>query len=119
VKSLVELHGGSVAAISQGPGTGSEFVVRLPNCAPNMEGGHVPGALAAVLSVGATVGPWFRPADERGWPVLLAAAAFALTALLQAIRLYRAHAARRGRAGPDADAAREMACDRLGKAPPL
>jgi signal transduction histidine kinase len=30
VKSLVELHGGSVAAFSDGPGTGSEFVVRLP-----------------------------------------------------------------------------------------
>src|SRR5262249_14467083 len=30
VKSLVELHGGSVAASSGGPGTGSEFVVRLP-----------------------------------------------------------------------------------------
>jgi signal transduction histidine kinase len=30
VKSLVELHGGSVAARSDGPGTGSEFVVRLP-----------------------------------------------------------------------------------------
>jgi signal transduction histidine kinase len=33
VKSLVELHGGSVAARSDGPGTGSEFVVRLPVCA--------------------------------------------------------------------------------------
>jgi signal transduction histidine kinase len=30
VKSLVELHGGSVAASSDGPGTGAEFVVRLP-----------------------------------------------------------------------------------------
>jgi signal transduction histidine kinase len=30
VKSLVELHGGSVVASSDGPGTGSEFVVRLP-----------------------------------------------------------------------------------------
>src|SRR5262249_15416788 len=29
VKSLVELHGGSVAACSDGPGTGCEFVVRL------------------------------------------------------------------------------------------
>jgi signal transduction histidine kinase len=33
VKSLVELHGGSVTAHSDGPGTGSEFVVRLPVCA--------------------------------------------------------------------------------------
>jgi signal transduction histidine kinase len=30
VKALVELHGGSVAASSDGPGSGSEFVVRLP-----------------------------------------------------------------------------------------
>ena len=30
VKGLVELHGGSVAAYSDGPGQGSEFVVRLP-----------------------------------------------------------------------------------------
>jgi len=31
VKSLVELHGGSVAAFSDGPGTGCEIVVRLPS----------------------------------------------------------------------------------------
>jgi signal transduction histidine kinase len=31
VKQLVELHGGTVAARSDGPGTGSEFVVRLPD----------------------------------------------------------------------------------------
>jgi signal transduction histidine kinase len=30
VKTLVELHGGTVAAHSPGPGRGSEFVVRLP-----------------------------------------------------------------------------------------
>lgn len=30
VKSLVEMHGGSVTAHSDGPGQGSEFVVRLP-----------------------------------------------------------------------------------------
>jgi CheY-like chemotaxis protein len=30
VKGLVELHGGSIAAHSDGPGRGSEFVVRLP-----------------------------------------------------------------------------------------
>jgi signal transduction histidine kinase len=30
VKSLVGLHGGTVAACSDGPGTGAEFVVRLP-----------------------------------------------------------------------------------------
>jgi signal transduction histidine kinase len=30
VKSLVERHGGAVTALSDGPGTGSEFIVRLP-----------------------------------------------------------------------------------------
>jgi CheY-like chemotaxis protein len=30
VKSLVELHGGTIEARSDGPGRGSEFVVRLP-----------------------------------------------------------------------------------------
>ncbi len=30
VKMLVELHGGSVAATSEGPGKGSEFTIRLP-----------------------------------------------------------------------------------------
>jgi signal transduction histidine kinase len=35
VKSLVELHGGRVAVRSDGPGTGSEFEVRLPLAAPS------------------------------------------------------------------------------------
>jgi signal transduction histidine kinase len=30
VKTIVELHGGTVTAYSDGPGTGSEFVIRLP-----------------------------------------------------------------------------------------
>jgi two-component system CheB/CheR fusion protein len=36
VRSLVELHGGSVKAHSDGPGQGSEFIVRLP-VAPEVE----------------------------------------------------------------------------------
>jgi signal transduction histidine kinase len=45
VKSLVELHGGSVAARSDGPGTGCEFVVCLPACAPDRAGQGGPGAV--------------------------------------------------------------------------
>ena len=41
VKSLVELHGGRVEAHSQGPGQGSEFVVRLPSL-PEAPSGLLP-----------------------------------------------------------------------------
>jgi CheY-like chemotaxis protein len=34
VQKLAEMHGGSVQARSQGPGTGSEFIVRLPAAVP-------------------------------------------------------------------------------------
>lgn len=34
VRSIVQMHGGSVQAHSDGPGTGSEFVVRLPMASP-------------------------------------------------------------------------------------
>ena len=34
VKSLAEMHGGTVIATSEGAGKGSEFVVRLPAIAP-------------------------------------------------------------------------------------
>jgi signal transduction histidine kinase len=30
VRTLVELHGGTIAALSDGPDRGSEFIVRLP-----------------------------------------------------------------------------------------
>ena len=37
VRRLVDLHGGTVAAFSEGPGCGSEFVVRLPALIGNPE----------------------------------------------------------------------------------
>src|ERR1700761_2936052 len=45
VKRLVEMHGGSVSASSEGPGKGCRFVVRLPlihhpERAPRLDGGH-------------------------------------------------------------------------------
>ena len=42
VRRLVELHGGKVTAHSNGPGQGSEFVVRLPACAEAPEGPSAP-----------------------------------------------------------------------------
>jgi PAS domain S-box-containing protein len=44
VKRLVELHGGSVAVWSAGPGQGSEFTVRLPAVAPSVTEAARPGA---------------------------------------------------------------------------
>ena len=52
VKSLVEMHGGTVTAHSEGPGRGTEFVVRLP---------------AMTEDRGERHGPTQRP-DEGRWP---------------------------------------------------
>jgi CheY-like chemotaxis protein len=55
VRRLVEMHGGSVNAFSDGPGRGSEFVVRLPigegvGCpgAPRREGGSGVGCRVGI-----------------------------------------------------------------------
>jgi signal transduction histidine kinase len=42
VRQLVDMHGGTVSAQSDGPGHGSEFVVRLPLCADQGDGDGVP-----------------------------------------------------------------------------
>lgn len=48
VKALVELHQGSIVARSDGPGTGAEFVVRLP-LAPTAEGREYPSSPTAAI----------------------------------------------------------------------
>jgi len=50
VKSLVEMHGGSVRAHSKGVGQGSEFVVRLP-LAPDPRRAVLPGKEASLSTV--------------------------------------------------------------------
>lgn len=46
VRNLVERHGGSVLARSEGLGHGSEFVVRLPRSAPSLDLAGLPAAPA-------------------------------------------------------------------------
>ncbi|WP_312511095.1 ATP-binding protein [Massilia sp.] len=52
VKSLVALHGGRVDARSEGPGTGSEFVVHLPRLVPSGVEEEVSEAVAASAGQG-------------------------------------------------------------------
>ena len=61
VRTLVEMHGGSISARSEGPGRGSEFVVRLPGPRasprrrPRPAAGRSPGA---GRQAAAGVGSW-------------------------------------------------------------
>src|SRR5262249_26678154 len=49
-KALVEAHGGTIAARSDGPGCGAMFVVELPDPQPSAAGGDVPqGGAGAAL----------------------------------------------------------------------
>jgi K+-sensing histidine kinase KdpD len=48
VRSLTELHGGTVDARSAGPGQGSSFTIRLPLFMPAM----LPGESRSVLAQG-------------------------------------------------------------------
>jgi PAS domain S-box-containing protein len=49
VRGLVELHGGSVSATSEGPGRGSEFVIRLPTMIAREQAARAPDAGRAPL----------------------------------------------------------------------
>jgi signal transduction histidine kinase len=51
VRRLVMMHGGSVAAFSQGPGKGSEFVVRLPQYRGGAPPVHVADAESASAEI--------------------------------------------------------------------
>ena len=50
VKRMVELHGGTVRAYSEGPGKGSEFVVRLPLAPEELSGAQTAEAWTHPLS---------------------------------------------------------------------
>jgi len=55
VRTLIQLHGGTVAAHSEGIGRGSEFVVTLPLPAPPSESAQAPANDAGAGSAGNTV----------------------------------------------------------------
>jgi CheY-like chemotaxis protein len=62
VRTLTELHGGTVSARSDGPGRGSEFVVRLPAAAPEAEHPRTPAPAKPT---------WQRAPGERDTRVLV------------------------------------------------
>jgi PAS domain S-box-containing protein len=49
VRSLIERHGGSISASSDGPGCGSEFLVRLPIAPPVQSTDEMPPAVSAAV----------------------------------------------------------------------
>ena len=63
VRALAELHGGNVSATSEGPGLGSEFIVRLP-AASTMAADHVDAGHF-------TPKPCIEPSSGRGSRVLV------------------------------------------------
>jgi hypothetical protein len=72
VRRLAEMHGGSVWAYSEGPGQGSEFVVRLPAlpAAPEEERQALPDLLQPAARSAATRRTWLTmvppPSRWRG-----------------------------------------------------
>jgi PAS domain S-box-containing protein len=64
VKKLVEMHGGSVAAESAGPGRGSTFLVRLPLAAPPAAGDE-PARPSAPVARPPAAGPRVLVVDDN------------------------------------------------------
>jgi PAS domain S-box-containing protein len=64
-KRLIEMHGGSITAWSDGPGCGAVFTIRLPlalNCSDPTQ------AMPPDLSLPASGGQWAHPPIEQGLP---------------------------------------------------
>ena len=66
VRSLVEMHCGTVRAFSDGPGRGSEFVVRLPRLSPVPAGTEPVVAPEPPSAKGCRIGPVDLPAALSG-----------------------------------------------------
>jgi hypothetical protein len=115
-RSLVELEGGSIAAFSDGPGTGAEFLVRILTCDPRIHDDYVPEAFAAVYSAAAVAGPAVLLAGN--WALPAALAAVAISAAVQAVRRRRSRSVDRWQAALDMYVAREIARERRGEPSP-
>lgn len=98
VRSLVELHGGSVRAHSEGLGRGSVFEVRLPIMAVG-DNGTRPGSPGAAARPGAGSNPGPDPAAALGREVLIVEDNSDARETLQAVLELEGHRVRVARDG--------------------
>jgi signal transduction histidine kinase/CheY-like chemotaxis protein len=92
VKTLVEMHGGSVSAESGGVGRGSTFVVRLPLATPATAAAAEPTGRTAEAAPAASAGRRILIVDDN---------VDGAESLAELLRLH-GHAARTAHSGPDA-----------------